>query len=341
MRDIHEMISAPEYNFLRENEHLGDRLALLAFGGSYAHGTATEESDVILRGCAINSASDLLGMSNFDRYLDHKTETEISSVFRLVQRLLSADFPALELLGTKPEHFAVISPVGRQLLDNRQLFFTRQTADAYCGFVTAMEQWLDGASARAQLGQSCNENTLAESCESATRKFNRKFRDLPGNGGAKLYVDRTDSRGMSVEVFMDVDVHHCPLRDYTAFLSALQNIIDTSERTAKHRRAIDKPYIAKKMCTLVRMLYTCCDLLETGQIVTCREKERELLLEIRSGAYVLPQSRIAPEFKDIIEPLKKRIAYGRENCVLPEQFDLNAVNGLLMELHRNVVLANA
>lgn len=335
MFDIRQMISAPEYDFLRENEHLGGRLALLAFGGSYAHGTATDESPVILRGCAINSASDLLGMSNFDRYLDHKTDTEVCSVFRLVQRLLGAEFPALELLGSKREHFAVVSPVGQQLLDNRKLFFTRHAAEAYYGYVTALEEWLDGAAAKVQLGHTCSENVLAESCESAVKKFNRKFQNTP-EGGAKLYVDRTDSAGMSVEVFMDVNVRHLPMRDYMAFLSALRNVTENNEQTARRRRSIDPPYVAKKMGTLVRMLYTYCDLLETGEIMTCREKERDLILRVRSGEFVLPQCKIAPEFKDLIAPLKQRIAYARENCVLPET-DHNAVNDLLMHLHREVV----
>lgn len=338
MLDINKVIAAPEYQFLWNNEHLGNRIMLLAFGGSHAHGTATEESDINLRGCAINSPSELLGTASFDRYLDRRTDTAVFSLFRLVQQLLSADFTSLELLGCKPEHYAVISPAGQKLLDRKSLFFTKHAASAYVGYTTALEEWLDEASARLQLGHQCSEKNLAKNCDSAVQKFNRKFRDVE-EGAAKVYVDRSNTEGMSVEVFMDVNIKHCPLRDYREMLAALDNVIATNERTAKQRRTPDPHFMGKKMCTLLRMLYTCCDLLETGELVTFREKEREQLLEVRGGKFVLPQCKVAPEFKDLLQPLKERLNYALANTVLPEQTDLAAVDELLIELHRDVLAA--
>ena len=43
-----EIISHPEYDFLRTNESLGENIILLGLGGSHAYGTNNENSDVDL-----------------------------------------------------------------------------------------------------------------------------------------------------------------------------------------------------------------------------------------------------------------------------------------------------
>lgn len=40
----------PEYNFLRENEHLGKHMMFVTVGGSHAYGTNIEGSDLDIRG---------------------------------------------------------------------------------------------------------------------------------------------------------------------------------------------------------------------------------------------------------------------------------------------------
>lgn len=67
IEQISRMLCGSEYVFLRENKHLKDRIILLTLGGSYAYGTNVETSDVDIRGCALNTPSDILGMTNFER----------------------------------------------------------------------------------------------------------------------------------------------------------------------------------------------------------------------------------------------------------------------------------
>ena len=50
--DIREVITRPEYDFLRTNPRLGNNIMFLTFGGSHSYGTNTEGSDIDLRGCA-------------------------------------------------------------------------------------------------------------------------------------------------------------------------------------------------------------------------------------------------------------------------------------------------
>ena len=60
---LQQLVKSNEYDFLRTNSHLGDNIVLLGVGGSVSYGTNTPDSDIDIRGIAINKKSDLLGLS--------------------------------------------------------------------------------------------------------------------------------------------------------------------------------------------------------------------------------------------------------------------------------------
>ena len=64
------ILATPPYNFLKTNPHLGRHMILLGLAGSYAYGTNNENSDIDVRGIALNQKSDLLGMTSFEQYCD-------------------------------------------------------------------------------------------------------------------------------------------------------------------------------------------------------------------------------------------------------------------------------
>lgn len=57
IEQIKALVEGPEYEFLRTDKHLGDRIMFLTLGGSHAYGTNVETSDIDVRGCAMNSKS--------------------------------------------------------------------------------------------------------------------------------------------------------------------------------------------------------------------------------------------------------------------------------------------
>ena len=77
LTQIKNKINSTEYDFLRTNHHLGNNIILLTVGGSYAYGTNTENSDLDIRGIAIERKQEILGLSNFEQFIDKATDTTI------------------------------------------------------------------------------------------------------------------------------------------------------------------------------------------------------------------------------------------------------------------------
>ena len=75
--DCCNILEGKEYSFIKENEHLGKHVILLGLAGSYSYGTNNENSDIDVRGIALNRKSDLLGMTQFEQYVDDSTDTGI------------------------------------------------------------------------------------------------------------------------------------------------------------------------------------------------------------------------------------------------------------------------
>lgn len=102
IEQIKEMVAGSEYDFLRTNPHLKDRIIFLTLGGSYSYGTNVETSDVDVRGCALNTPSDLLGLTNFEQVVHTQTDTTVYSFNKLIKLLLNCNPNTIEMLGCKP-----------------------------------------------------------------------------------------------------------------------------------------------------------------------------------------------------------------------------------------------
>ena len=75
--ELQLIIASEPYNFLRTNPNLGKQVMFLTIGGSHAYGTNVEGSDVDIRGVALNTEHELLGMDTFDHWVDETTDTTV------------------------------------------------------------------------------------------------------------------------------------------------------------------------------------------------------------------------------------------------------------------------
>lgn len=129
-----QLLHTKEYDFLRTNEHLGDNIILLGLGGSHAYGTNVEGSDIDIRGIALNSKSDLIGLSSFEQVVHDGTDTTVYSFNKMIKLLLNSNPNVIEILGLNPEHYLYTTDIGQELIDNRHIFLSQKCIKSFGGY---------------------------------------------------------------------------------------------------------------------------------------------------------------------------------------------------------------
>lgn len=338
LEEIKAKVASEEYDFLRNDPHLGNNIILLGLGGSHAYGTNIESSDLDIRGCALNSKAEILGSDNFEQIVNSDTDTTIYAFNKFIHLLTNANPNIIEICGLKKEHYLHISPIGQELLDNRDLFISKKVVYSFGEYASAQLRKLDNKAARS-LEQAEKEVHILKSINNASIDFQGKFFEYPEDS-IRLYIDDAVNPDYEKEIFMDVNLKHYPLRDYKSMWSAMQNIVKDYaklEATGRNREAIRYDKLSKHMMHLIRLYLMCLDILERREIVTYREKEHDFLMEIRDGKYLDEDNQPIPEFFEIVDDFEKKIDYAKQNTDLPEKPDYAKINEFVMSVNERVV----
>lgn len=334
--EIKMMLNSSQYDFLRINEHLGKNIILLTFGGSYAYGTNTDTSDVDIRGCALNSKEEILTNKNFEQLVNEETDTTIYSFNKLISLLINCNPNTIEILGCKPEHYFYISPVGKELIDNRHLFLSKKCIYSFGGYANQQLWRLSNKSARL-VSQEEQERHILSSIQSAATTFKNKFA-LYDDDSIRLYVDKSEREEYDSEIFMDINLKHYPLRDYKGMWGEMNTIVkDYAKIGKRNSHAIEKNKLAKHMTHLIRLYLMCLDILENGEIVTYREKDHDFLMEIRNGKYLDENRQPTSEFYQIVEEFETRLQDAKKNTQLPENPDYEKIQEFVMSVNEKIV----
>ena len=136
------------YKFLECENQICGSTALLALAGSFAYGTNTSESDIDLRGIAVNNPRGILLGTDFKSWTHDSTDTTIYSFNRFAIMAAEGNPHAMELLGIPFQNIISISPAGRLLLDNKNMFITQRIIGAYSGYAKNQSKELDKQLAR-------------------------------------------------------------------------------------------------------------------------------------------------------------------------------------------------
>ena len=336
--DIKNKINSDEYNFLRNDNHLKTNIILLGLGGSHAYGTETENSDVDVRGIALNSKSDILGLDNgFEQFTDNNTDTVIYSFNKIIKLLTGCNPNVIELLGLKPEHYLYLSKIGKELINNKHLFLSKKAAFTFGSYAYSQLRRLDNKAVRLT-GQAEQEQHILNSINNAAYTFKDKYFPLAENDSISLYLDKAVQEGFDKEIFMDVHLTHYPLRDYKGMWSEMSNIVrDYAKIGRRNANAIEHGKLAKHMMHLVRLYLMCLDILERGEIITYREKDHDLLMEIRNGKYLDDNKQPTPEFFEMVDEFEKKLEYAKQNTDLPDNPDFDAIKEFSISINERVV----
>lgn len=212
LKEIRKKLSGTEYDFLRTEKNLGSNIILLGLGGSHAYGMETESSDLDIRGVATNTRRNILVGNDFEQFVERDTDTTIYSFDKIVNLLCSCNPNTIEILGLKPEHYLYLSPEGQALVDNRKMFLSKRAIQSFDGYANTQLRRMENKAARS-LSQAQMEANILKSIEHASVDFRRKYFYFPEDS-IRLYIDNAVNEGLDSEIFMDVNLHHYPLRDY-------------------------------------------------------------------------------------------------------------------------------
>ncbi len=316
--DFKKLLKQPEYDFLRTNEHLGDNICLLTLGGSHAYGTNVEGSDVDIRGVAIPTKREVLLGKSFGQVLDKQTDTTIYSFSKAIQLLSNCNPNTIELLGFPENEYLHLSNIGHFLWGNRHAFLSKQCIHTFGGYAISQLRRLQNKAARL-VGQSENEKYILDSIKNAEYDFQQRYFPM-GDGSIKLYIDEAVNPEYESEIFMDINLKGYPLRDYAGMWNEMKCIVSSHNKNSKRNEAaIEKGKLGKHMLHLIRLYMMCIDILEKEEIITQRDAEHDLLMDIRNGKYLDSNRQPTSEFYDVLNEYEKRFEYAKNNTSLPDK----------------------
>lgn len=331
-----EILSEAEYDFLKTNEHLGKHVILLGLAGSYSYGTNIETSDIDIRGITLNQKSDLIGLTQFEQYVDEHTDTVIYAFNKMVTLLLSCNPNTIELLGLNPEHYLYLNDIGQLLLSNRKLFLSRRAIQSFGGYADAQLRRLQNALARDTFPQSEKEQHIFNSVKNAMHSFNTSYMSFE-SGSIEIFIDEAVNPELETEIFVNANLSHYPLRDYSSMWNTMANVVRDYEKIGKRNKKKDDLHLNKHAMHLIRLFMMALDILEKGEINTYREKEQDLLMDIRFGKYQKKDGTFHESFYEMLADFEKRLHYAAENTDLPEEPDMKKVQELVMRINERVI----
>ena len=339
LKEIKAKLQSNEYSFLKENPHLKNNIILLGLGGSYSYGTNIENSDLDIRGVALNSKSEILTNENFEQFINNETDTTVYSFNKIITLLTNCNPNTIELLGLKPEHYLFTSSIGQELLNNKKLFLSKKAIYSFGGYANQQLRRLDNKAVRL-VKQSEKEQHILNSINNAKYTFKERYFTYPDDA-INLYIDNAIQANFDTEIFMDINLKHYPLRDYKSMWSEMNNIIkDYSKIGKRNKNAIEHNKLGKHMMHLIRLYIMCLDILEKGEIITYREKEHDFLMDIRNGKYLDDNKQPISEFFEIIDEYEKKLEYAKKYTELPEQPNYKAIKEFVMDVNERIIRNN-
>ena len=334
--DFKEIMRSSEYDFLKNNPRLGERIILMGLGGSYAYGTNNENSDIDFRGITLNLPSDLLGLTVFEQYEDNNTDTVIYSFNKVVKLLLECNPNTIELLGLNEEQYLIKTTLGQLLLDNKGLFLSKRAAKSFGGYASAQLRRLQNAVARDSMPQREREQHIFNSVKNALEDFRRK-NEMFDKGKINIYIDDSDNPEFETEIFIDAEYKHLPLRDYENMLGAMNNVVRDYDKIGKRNKKKDDNHLNKHAMHLIRLFMMAIDILEKGEIRTRRTDDLELLKGIRRGDFQKQDRTFSEEFYRILSDYEKRLERAAKDTQLPDNPDMVQVEKFVEFINRKAI----
>lgn len=336
IEEIKQLVESEQYDFLRSNEHLKNKIVFLTLGGSYSYGTNIETSDIDIRGCALNSRSDLLGLSNFEQVVNNTTDTTVYSFNKLINLLLNCNPNTIEMLGCKPEHYIYLNTIGEMMISSRKMFLSKKAVYSFGGYANQQLRRLENALARDRLPQSRKEEHILKSMKNAMKSFSDRYTEFD-SGSIELFIDKSNREDLDTEIYTNISLVKYPARELSSIMNDLTNIVSSYDKLTQRNKKKDDNHLNKHAMHLVRLYLMCLDILEKEDIITYRENDLDMLRSIRAGEYQKSDGTYRNEFFELIDELDRKLNYAKENTSLPSHPDMKKVEEFVMAVNRRAI----
>lgn len=337
--NINEVIKQPEYKFITEDPHLKNKIMFLTFGGSISYGTNLPTSDIDIRGVALNSPSELIGIKQYEQFTDNETDTTIYTFNKLVSLLLNCNPNTIEMLGCRPEHYAMVSEAGRMLIDNVDLFLSKRAFYSFSGYANSQLRRLQNAVARDRVSQALKEEHIRKSIQVAMNSFDKKYTHFDNNS---IVIDTRDSLDpdFEKELILTMNINGYPMREMTGILAEMLNIVKDYDKVNHRNNKKDELHLNKHAMHLLRLYIMCLDILIDHRVVTYREKEHDMLMSVRNGEFMNEDGTFKKEFFKIVDDYEAQVKHAMKISTLPENPDYEKVNEFVMKVNRKGIEEN-
>lgn len=329
MADYKKLIKEnPDYDFLRTNPHLGNRIILLGLGGSHAYGTNVPTSDLDIRGIAIEKPEELIGYQKFEQFINEKTDTTIFAFNKIIQLLIQNNPNIIEIIGLNHDQYLYVSKLGQELLDHKDLFLSQRCFYTFGGYARANLKRLQNALARDNYPEKEKNEHISISLQSALSNFNNQHNtDI---NPAFAYV--TDQGELRYK--LDMDISSGDLEDFYATVS---NTTRNYKELLNRNRKKDDAHLNKHAMHLVRLYTMCLEMLETCEVHTYRDKDHDLLMDIRNGKYMDEEGNMKPEFYTMVKDIEDKCKAALETTKLPSKPDMKKIEEWVMSVNKRII----
>ena len=81
----------------------------------------------------------------------------------------------------------------------------------------------------------------------------------------------------------------------------------------------------------------CIDILEKEEIITYREKDHDLLMDIRAGKFQQEDGTFDSSFFDLVHDLSDKMDYAKQNTSLPKSPDMKRIEEFMMDVNKRSI----
>ena len=323
-------LNSSEYDFLRNDPHLGDNIILMSLSGSYAYGTNGPTSDIDVRGIALRRKEDLALNEDFETFAEPITDTQIWSFDKYLEEISKNNPSCLEILGVRDEDYLKMTDLGKLFIDNSHRFLSKKCIDSYTKFAAQQLYRL-----RQKLIVTLSQEEYQEHLKTVIAGMNDQLIRGYGisNDMYEIYFDMENEA--HIKFIKPIDA---VLNDVQKFTKEILNMLSQYKKNnAKRKENIYIKDVNKHAHHSVRLYMMVNDILLKEQIITYRKDEHDLLMDIKNGKFMLKDGSLNDEFWKIVDEYQAKFEEAKKLTKLPEQVDINFIRDLKLKVNTSIM----